>query len=124
MDALLLEGTADTPTIVLDPANDTFEISGRSYPEDTLEFYTPLLQWIETYVSSPNSETKFVFKLQYFNSSSYKPIFDILSQLENINKMDAVTTVEWYYKDGDWDMKEAGEEFAEIVKVPFSFHTF
>ena len=47
MEILNLEGTEDTPKIILDKKNGIFEISGRSLPEDSAEFYRPVLEWIE-----------------------------------------------------------------------------
>lgn len=46
MEILNLKGTEDTPTILLDKKNGIFEISGRSLPEDSAEFYTPVIEWI------------------------------------------------------------------------------
>ncbi len=124
METLKIEATIDTPAIILDSNNNHFEISGKSYPEDTKEFYGPVLAWIDLYVSSPNKETTFIFKLKYFNSSSYKPIFDILNKLHIIKTKNIKVNVEWHYKDGDTDMLEAGEEFGDLVEVSFSFHPF
>ena len=124
MESLNIKGTYDTPTVNFDPGNNTFEISGRSYPEDTAEFYIPVLEWVESYVSEPNKRTQFVFKLDYFNSSSYKPFLDILLKLEGIVKKGLTVEVEWFYKDGAWDIKEAGEEFADIVLLPFKYTSF
>ncbi|MFL5765738.1 MAG: DUF1987 domain-containing protein [Bacteroidia bacterium] len=122
METITIEATVDTPAIVLDPTNNIFEISGKSYPEDTKEFYGPILQWMDRYVLSPNAETTLVIKLKYFNSSSYKPIFDILTKLESIGN--AKVNIQWFYKTGDTDMKESGEEFSELVDLNFSFHSF
>lgn len=124
MQALILEATVDTPGIILDPANNLFEIYGKSYPEDTKEFYQDVLQWMETYAASPNQKTNFVFKLKYFNSSSYKPIFDILGKLEAVKNKKHDVKVEWHYKTGDSDMLEAGEEFADLFDIPFTYQTF
>ena len=124
MTAINLKGTYDTPKVVLDPENGIFEISGRSYPEDTAEFYIPILDWLNNYIKDPNKETKFVFKLDYFNSSSYKPFLDILLKLADTKEKGFEVGVEWHYKDGDWDIKEAGEEFAEIVEIPFKYTSF
>ncbi|MBL4577330.1 MAG: DUF1987 domain-containing protein [Flavobacteriales bacterium] len=124
MEAINLKGTYDTPDVVLDSEQGVFEISGRSYPEDTAEFYIPILEWINNYLENPNSETRFTFKLDYFNSSSYKPFLDILVKLGKLNSNGHSVTIQWYYKEGDWDIKEAGEEFAEIVDVPFTYDTF
>ena len=123
MEPLKIEKGIDTPEIILDAQNNIFAMQGRSYPEDTREFFTPILNWVDDYIQSPNEETIFTFNLQYFNSSSYKPIFDILNKLETVKEKGKVVKVNWQYKKGDRDMREAGEEFAELcAKIEFSFH--
>ena len=120
MEIINLEGTEDTPKIILDKGNGIFEISGRSLPEDSAEFYAPLIDWIEAYSKAPNDGTEFVFKLEYFNTASSKLILDILSKLEDIPGI----TVQWYFHEDDEDMEEAGEEFSELVDIPFEFRTY
>jgi hypothetical protein len=117
MEILNLEGTADTPKIILDKGNQIFEISGRSLPEDSAEFYKPVLEWIANYAKQPNPATEFVFKLEYFNTSSSKLILDVLSALEDIEGM----KIEWCYMEDDEDMEEAGKEFSELVEIPFEY---
>ncbi len=120
MQIINLEGTEDTPKIILDHTNGIYEISGRSLPEDTAEFYKPVLEWLEAYSASPKPKTVFTFKLEYFNTASSKLILDILSKLESIPG----TTVSWYFHEDDEDMEEAGTEFSELVEVPFGFKTY
>jgi hypothetical protein len=124
METLRIEATVDTPGIILDAKNNQFEISGKSYPEDTKEFYQNVLHWMDLYVVTPNPQTTFVFKLKYFNSSSYKPIFDILAKLEAIKAKNCEVNVEWHYKTGDSDMEEAGEEFSDLFDLPFTYTAF
>ena len=120
MEILNLEGTEDTPKILLDKNNGIFEISGRSLPEDSAEFYQPIIQWIDDYSANPNSSTDFVFKLEYFNTASSKLILDVLSKLEEIPGI----KVSWYFHEDDEDMEEAGEEFSELVDIEFEFKTY
>ncbi|MDH5604369.1 MAG: DUF1987 domain-containing protein [Cyclobacteriaceae bacterium] len=120
MEILILEGTEDTPKIYLDKANGIFEISGRSLPEDSTDFYQPVLDWIDEYSNDQNPSTEFVFKLEYFNTASSKLILDVLMALEDIDGMKII----WYYHEDDEDMEEAGQEFSELVEVPFEFKTY
>ncbi len=113
-------GTEDTPKVVLDKGNSIFEISGRSLPEDAAEFYEPIINWIEQYQKQPNPATNFMFKLEYFNTASSKLILDVLSSLEAIDGIKVI----WYYHEDDEDMEEAGQEFSELVDVPFEFKTY
>ena len=120
MEIINLEGTEDTPKVILDKGSGTFEISGRSLPEDAADFFQPILDWIGIYAGDANQSTIFQFKLEYFNTASSKLILDVLSDLENIEGM----SIEWYYDEDDEDMQEAGEEFSELVEIPFEFKTY
>lgn len=119
MDVIKIMGTDDTPTVTLDAANNIFEISGRSLPEDVAAFYNPIIDWMDKYNQSPKSKTVFNFKLVYFNTASSKMLLDILMKLEELHNAGKEVLVKWHYTDDDEDMKEAGEEYADIVDVPF-----
>ncbi|HZX74001.1 MAG TPA: DUF1987 domain-containing protein [Cyclobacteriaceae bacterium] len=120
MEILNIEGAEDTPKIILDKNNGIFEISGRSLPEDSAEFYKPVLEWLKTYSKVANPATDFVIKLEYFNTASSKLILDVLSTLEDING----TTIHWYHHEDDEDMEDAGKEFSELVEISFEFKTY
>lgn len=119
MNTIKIMGTDDTPTIILDSENEIFEISGRSLPEDVTAFYEPIIGWLEEYASSPNAKTVFTFKLVYFNTASSKLLLDILMKLEQMHEDGKDVLIRWYYPEDDEDMQEAGEEYADIVDVPF-----
>lgn len=122
---LKIEGTEDTPLIEFNVDAGKFEISGRSLPEDAVSFYNPVLEWLDHYYgNSPLSETKFDFKLEYFNTASSKLVLDIFMKLEEHCSAGNATKVNWYYYEDDEDMQEAGEEFAELVEVPFEFFEY
>ena len=49
-------------------------------------------------------------------------MLEALFLFEKMQKEEKHTVkVEWVFADGDEDMKEAGEEFQQIVKIPFDF---
>jgi len=124
MEVLHLEATEDTPEIILDKEKEVFEISGRSLPEDVNSFYQPFLNWIEVYTNNPNPNTIFKFKFSYFNTASSKIILDILTMLEKMIEEGHNVVVRWYFQKEDEDMLEAGEEFSEMVEVPFELVTY
>jgi len=119
MEAIKIKGTEDTPNVVLDAAENVMEISGRSLPEDVSSFYGPILNWLVDYIKSPNPKTVFNFKLVYFNTASSKLILDILMKLEDLHKKGNEVLVKWYFPEDDEDMQEAGNEYADIVEIPF-----
>jgi len=119
MEVIKIVGTDDTPSVTLDVANEIFEVSGRSLPEDVAAFYEPILDWIERYSEEATGKTVFNFKLVYFNTASSKMLLDILLKLEEMYESGKEVLVRWHFPDDDEDMQEAGEEYAEIVDVPF-----
>jgi hypothetical protein len=119
MEAIKIKGTEDTPNVVLDAAENVLEISGRSLPEDVSSFYGPILNWLVDYTKTPNPKTVFNFKLVYFNTASSKLILDILMKLEDLHKKGNEVLIKWYFPEDDEDMQEAGNEYADIVEVPF-----
>jgi hypothetical protein len=119
METIKIQGTEDTPKIMLDAENEIFEISGRSLPEDVSAFYEPVLNWLNEYAENPNSKTVFNFKLTYFNTASSKLLLDILMKLEEMHEKGQDVLIKWHYPEDDEDMAEAGEEYSDIVDVPF-----
>jgi hypothetical protein len=119
METISIEGTPKTPTINFDVAKGFLEIKGRSIPENSIEFYKPLVDWLEKYASKPNPSTNVNIQLEYFNTSSSKCILDVFKKLESIHKGGNQITINWYYEQDDEDMLEAGEDYQAIINVPF-----
>ena len=119
METIKIQGTEDTPKIILDAENELMEISGRSLPEDVSSFYEPVLNWLGEYAENPKKKTIFNFKLTYFNTASSKLLLDILMKLEEMHEKGLDVLIRWHYPEDDEDMAEAGEEYADIVDVPF-----
>jgi hypothetical protein len=120
METLKIEGTAKTPTINADPQGGVVEIKGRSIPENSIEFYKPLMDWLDKYGFSPKAQTEVNIQLEYFNTSSSKCILDVFKKLENINKSgSSQVQINWHFEEDDEDMSEAGEDYQAIINVPF-----
>ena len=119
MEKLTKTGTEDSPEVILDPDNKVMEISGRSLPEDVATFYEPIVTWIEEYAKEPLKETVFTFRLDYFNTATSKVILDILVLFEEMIEEGHSVNVRWFYDEEDEDMQAAGEEYSEMVDVPF-----
>ncbi len=124
MAALRIEPKDDTPLVVFNREEGHFEISGKSMPEDVVDYYTPVLEWLKHYKSDPLDKTVFDFKLVYFNTASSKLILDILMILEEISKKGKEVLVRWQSLETDEDMQEAGEEYAEMVDLKFDYLWF
>lgn len=121
MQSLIIEGTAKTPFVKLDPQNNEFVISGRSIPNDAEFFYQPVLEWFDSYVADPSEETVLRLDLDYFNISSSKRLLFILYKLNDLVETGNKVKLVWTYREEDDDMLEVGQDYAFMVKVPFEF---
>jgi hypothetical protein len=119
MEKFSIDGTPKTPSISFDLAAGVLEIKGRSIPENSIEFYKPLVDSLDKYASSPKGQTNVNIQLEYFNTSSSKCILDLFKKLEAIHKSGSAVTINWHYEEDDEDMLEAGEDYQAIIGVPF-----
>jgi hypothetical protein len=120
MEKLNIEGSAKTPFVSFDGEAGVLEMRGRSIPENSIEFFQPLLDWVDAYGSTPNKATRVNMKLEYFNTSSSKCILDLFKRLEKISGEKSEVIINWFYETDDEDMEEAGEDYAAIVSLPFT----
>jgi hypothetical protein len=129
MEKFIIESTANSPRIVLDPENRTFEFSGESRPENVRKFYLPVLEWLEAYTGSledlQDDQRKFdlqcQFNFEYFNSTSAKYILDIFKSLNAINALGVGLDIKWLYEEDDEDMLEVGQEMSRMSKLSFEY---
>ncbi len=106
------------PGVTLDVESGTFTIFGRSCPENAVEFYKPVLQWIDDYKENPLEKTVFEFKLQYYNTASSKVIYAILSKLDDIYENGHDVVIKWFYSPKDESLLDAAEDFSSLISVP------
>ncbi|MCK4661516.1 MAG: DUF1987 domain-containing protein [Bacteroidales bacterium] len=118
MDTLFFEGTEDTPEVNFNPENNIFSISGKSLPENAVDFYKPIFDWLEQYKYNTNPVTYFDFKLDYFNTSSAKQITKILLFLEKLS-IDYKIIIRWYYRLEDVDMLSSGTRYSKLINLNF-----
>jgi len=113
------EGGIDTPLINFDATTGILSIEGKSFPPDIFAFYDEVVDWLKEYIKKPAKKTILRLKLDYFNTSSSKVLMDILYLLEEFYNKKNDVLIEWYYQDDDEDMMETGQEYAQLINVPF-----
>ena len=118
MNILKIEETKHTPFVLLDAEQNILRIEGRSLPENTGEFYKNILLWIGNYMQESPKKTSLIIDLDYFNTASAKALFSIFRKLEALHEISQQVDIVWYYDIDDEDMKETGEDFQKIFKIP------
>jgi hypothetical protein len=121
MNVLTIEREPNTLKVVLDKENKIFLFEGRSLPENTVKFFEPVVQWLDSYKQSPADETIVNMNFVYFNTSSAKLLLNVLRQFDDLHKAGNQVKINWHYMVEDTDILEAGEEYSTMVGIPFEF---
>lgn len=125
MEVLSIKGTSQYPEVMLNHSTGILEFSGNALPEDAKGFFEPIVSWVDSYIQNPCSETTLKFKMIYYNTPSSKILFQILKKLEGIHhQQKSKIKIIWSYPDDDIDMKEAGSDLSENIKVPFELKSY
>ena len=119
MSNIELSATASTPAVVADCDAGTLEMRGDSYPENSFEFFAPLVEWVQNYLQTPDSALRLDLYLLYLNTSSVRAMMDIFELLEDAHDSSHVVSVRWFYDEDNDRIAELAEEFKEDCSFPF-----
>lgn len=123
MEKYSINGTPNTPKINFDLDKGELNISGRSIPENSIEFYNPLFAALDKYLADPNIKNATILNIQleYYNSSSSACLLSVFKKLEKFNKSSGAlpVTINWIYEENDEDILAAGKNFEGMVDLPF-----
>ena len=114
MEDLHIADTDETPAISLNLGLKMFSFKGRCFPENPIEFFSPIIEWFEAYIENPLAKTTVEFDISYMNSSSSKMIFEIFFMLEKIINNSEVK-IKWICEEEDLS-EEQGLELKSLTK--------
>ncbi|HNT41602.1 MAG TPA: DUF1987 domain-containing protein [Tenuifilaceae bacterium] len=117
LSSLYIKGTSKTPQIDFKPG--MLQVSGRSIPEDAVEFFQPVIGWLEEYLKNPEPLTRLNLRMEYINSGSNRFIFNLIKMLDDAYLKGHSVLVNWYYEEDDDTIRNLGRDFQALVKVPF-----
>ncbi len=118
---IILEPSQITPFIRIDPDTGRIVIRGQSSLEKAPMFYHPLVKKIYDLFNGTNKDIKVDISLKYFNTSSSKCFLDLFRVLKKLQQNGSKVDVEWCYEKNDLEMRETGEDYADLVEMDFSF---
>lgn len=128
MESFIQEKTFTTPKIQFNIETFEFVIEGECRPENVLTYFTPIINWLNKFKTWANNQTEavkpnlnFHFKLEYYNSSSAKFLFNIFEKLKSFHEENIQVKMHWYYDEMDEDLLESGKEFQKILGMKFEF---
>ena len=124
MELLHIEPYIQTPEVNFDPDTGKLELIGKSYPADAVEFYEPIITWVENYVQNPALTTELVCEVEYLNSASQKQLVDLIASFIPIHKLGKEFKVHWKYEEGDDDILAVGQLIEHELELPFTYEEF
>jgi len=117
MKSFELEATKSTPAVKIDVKNNLIQIKGKSYPENSYDFYTPIIKAIKELLNKNKSLLTVTLHLIYINTSSAKSLMNIFDLFEESKNE---VTVTWLYDNDNELAMESGFEFKEDLTIPFN----
>jgi len=131
MKFLRIESSKFTPGIILDPTHNILEFYGFSLPENAIEFYQPVIEWLrvlknELLQENPDhrKDINAIFKLVYYNSSSLRQLVEIFQIFSEIHHMGVPIQIAWQYDSEDPQMADSGRELGDITHVPVNIVSY
>lgn len=122
MENLILNSTINTPEIILDINMKNLSISGNILPENPLDFFMILDNYIDIYIqnnqNNQNNDLTIIFDITYMNSSSSKRLYQFIKKCIEIFKN---LNIKWIYELNDDDGKEYGLNFESTLGFKFDF---
>ena len=118
-------GSYYIPNVDFNVESGVCTLSGKSYLEDTTQFYLPLLEWLDQYCTEVNEPIEFNVRLSYYNTSSSRSILDIFDLLKLYEERGGRVNVNWFCRDIDMEViQEEVDDYMEesdlqINIIPF-----
>ncbi len=124
MEKIYIEPTKVTPMVNFDLKQGVIEFSGISSPENSLGFYQGIFATLDEFLSRETRAIVANLSFVYFNTSSSKCLFDVLKRLSMVRTSGTELTINWFYEEDDEDMREVGEDYANVLNLDFNFIKF
>jgi hypothetical protein len=116
MERYFVEATKMTPQIELDPDKKVYSLTGNSRPENPMQFYKTMFEWLNAFFEETSEKMIFEVKMDYFNTSTSKILLDLFELFEKFAESKDLHVI-WYYQSDDEEMQEAGEELLDLVEI-------
>lgn len=111
----------NTPHILFDIESNVFVIEGKSFPEDSKDFFMPVIEWLDKAIEIKLPKLVMHFNLFYLSSSSIISVKQILQRLVELQTLGSDASVIWSFDEDDDDIKKTGEDYQKLTKLSFEY---
>jgi len=120
LESLLIEKTQNTPEVNFS-GNGVLSIIGESTPTLEINFYEPVIKWLDTYLKNPAECTTLTIELSNINVSTSKRLLFLFYKLQELSESGKKVIVNWQYDYLNDKMLEIGEDYAFMLDITFNF---
>ncbi len=113
--------TRNSPEVRIDGNAGILMMRGSSSPENVRNFYDPVFKAVDDLDKASCTSITATFDMIYFNTGTSKCFFVILKKLEKLKSRGKEVMIEWFYEEDDESMHEIGEDYSDILGLPFEF---
>ena len=113
---VIIPKTSQTPEVEFDVENRKLSVKGKIVPENPFDFFDHFNQTFDKYILTHPDNLVINMQLDYFNTVSSKLLSKFFIKAVNNSR----PTLNWYYEKDDIELKEAGEDYAQIIGYPIN----
>ena len=119
MEKWTIDATNRSPLVFLDREKSILKIEGRSYPEEGMDFFDPIILRFKSIQRSESPISTLHIRLEYYNSATSKAISELLLHLVTAKKAGFNTKVIWEYEEADEGIQEDIDMFIDSFDLEF-----
>lgn len=119
LEDLVIPSTPETPEVKCIKNTGEIILIGNLIAHDPKDFFSPLLNWFEAYVTcyNPQKITLHLY-LTFINGCSEHYVGVLMKRLEKLYQNGLPVKVYCHYESEDIDMRDWGLELKEILRLP------
>lgn len=105
----------NTPKVDFDPGTGKFELSGKSYPENSERFFRGPLLWLRKYAEEGEvRDIEVKLQFEFISSASVICVLQLLKVMDTMKTKGFNIKVQWFAQDDDEDIKITGEDLESL----------
>ena len=115
------EASEKTPLVSFNFEKGVFILEGQSILDDPESFFHSIENRVKAYIKKPAQQTILTLNLSAINISSSKFLLNIVMLLDELYQQKKEVKIRWVYNNDEDGNYELGNDFADMVTVPFEF---
>lgn len=119
MKQINLNHANDSPSVHINGEVGLVRIIGRAIAQNPEQEYKDLENMIMKYCLDPCSISSINIQLTGISTNASKWLFHILKEIEKFTNPKKQFVINWFYEEYDDFMLEVGEDYQEIIDLPF-----